>query len=87
MKTIRLQGIGECPAIETGKLKIGDVIMWNYGSLSEVMDIKPASKTGKTVELTLKILEDGTTWKRKRKTNSFVVVVEQVNGKWKYVQR
>ena len=47
--TVKLQGIyGQQPGTPTKNLKIGDVIVWNYGYKSEVVEIHP-SKTGKTI--------------------------------------
>ena len=46
--TVKLQGIynkQEAKAVK--ELKTGDVIMWNYGYTSTVVDLIP-SKTGKT---------------------------------------
>ena len=46
MKEIKLQGIyGKKEAKEVKDLKIGDVITWNYGYQSEVVEMIP-SKTG-----------------------------------------
>lgn len=45
--TVKLQGIsGNRAGIPTKNLKIGDVIVWNFGYKSEVVEINP-SKTGK----------------------------------------
>ena len=47
--TVKLQGIynkQEAKAVK--ELKTGDVIMWNYGYTSTVVDLIP-SKTGKTI--------------------------------------
>ena len=38
--TVKLQGIyGQQPGTPTKNLKIGDVIVWNYGYKSEVVEI------------------------------------------------
>lgn len=45
--TVKLQGInGQQKGTKTKDLKIGDVIVWNFGYKSEVVEITP-SKTGK----------------------------------------
>ena len=52
--TVKLQGIynkQEAKAVK--ELKTGDVIMWNYGYTSTVVDLIP-SKTGKTFTCLLK---------------------------------
>lgn len=57
--TIKLQGInGEKQGIPTKNLKVGDILVWNYGYKSEVVGIIP-SKTGKTITFMLKSLESG----------------------------
>ena len=50
--TIKLQGIYNQQAAKAAKeLKTGDVIVWNYGYTSTVVDLIP-SKTGKTITAT-----------------------------------
>lgn len=72
--TVKLQGIhGQQPAIPTKDLKIGDVIIWNYGYKSEVVEIIP-SKTGKTITFMLKSLESGNISARKMGADRLVVV-------------
>ncbi len=71
---IKLQGIGEQPeGIATKNLKIGDVIVWNYGMKSEVVEIMP-SKTGKTITFMLKSHQDGEIRSRKMGAERLVVV-------------
>ena len=57
--TVKLQGIhGAQKGTPTKNLKVGDVIVWNYGYKSEVVEIIP-SKTGKTITFMLKSFESG----------------------------
>lgn len=57
--TVKLQGIsGNQTGTPTKKLKIGDVIVWNFGYKSKVVEINP-SKTGKTITFMLKSFESG----------------------------
>lgn len=73
MKEIKLQGIyGKKEAKEVKDLKIGDVITWNYGYQSEVVEMIP-SKTGKTFTVMLKSLSDGIIRDRKMKATTLVV--------------
>ena len=75
--TIKLQGIcGQQKGTPTKELKIGDVLIWNYGYKSEVMEIIP-SKTGKTITFMLKSLESGNINPRKMGANRLVVVEEK----------
>lgn len=72
--TIKLQGIaGQQQGTATKNLKIGDVIVWNYGYKSEVVEIIP-SKTGKTITFMLKSFESGNINPRKMGAERLVVV-------------
>ena len=72
--TVKLQGIyGQQPGTPTKKLKIGDVIVWNYGYKSEVVEIHP-SKTGKTINFILRSLDSGEINPRKMGAERLVVV-------------
>lgn len=72
--TIKLQGIsGQQEGTATKNLKIGDVIIWNFGMKSEVVEIIP-SKTGKTITFMLKSHQDGEIRSRKMGAERLVVV-------------
>lgn len=73
MKKIRLQGIcEEKEAKEVKELNIGDIITWNYGYRSRVVNMTP-SKTGKTITLSLESLDDNIVRTRKMKATTLVV--------------
>lgn len=73
MKEIKLQGISKKQqAKEVKNLKIGDIITWNYGYQSRVVDMIP-SKTSKTFTVMLKSLSDGIVRDRKMKATTLVV--------------
>lgn len=75
--TIKLQGInGEKQGTPAKKLKVGDVLVWNYGYKSEVIEIIP-SKTGKTITFMLKSIESGNILPRKMGADRLVVVEEK----------
>ena len=75
--TVKLQGIyGEKKGTPTKDLIIGDIIVWNFGYKSEVVDIIP-SKTGKTITFMLKSLESGNVNSRKMGADRFVVIEEK----------
>ena len=75
--TVKLQGIhGAQKGTPTKELKVGDVLIWNYGYKSEVMEIIP-SKTGKTFTFMLKSLESGNISPRKMGADRLVVVEEK----------
>ncbi len=77
--TVKLQGIynkQEAKAVK--ELKTGDVIMWNYGYTSTVVDLIP-SKTGKTITCLLKSNQDGVVRERKRcrKTGCYCIAASR----------
>lgn len=79
--TIKLQGIyGHKEGTPTRDLKISDVIVWNYGYKSEVVEIIP-SKIGKTITFMLKSFESGNITPRKMGANRLVVVDEKLKSK------
>ena len=56
---MRLQGIYcELPEKKVKDLKIGDIITWNFGYKSQVVDLTP-TKSGKSYNVSLKSLHDG----------------------------
>lgn len=72
MNTIKLQGVYNAqPARAVKDLKIGDIITWNYGYKSEVMELIP-SKTGKTITVMLKSHETGNINPRKMRADRLV---------------
>lgn len=72
--TVKLQGIyGQQTGTAVKNLKVGDVIIWNFGYKSEVIDLIP-SKTGKTITAMLKSHEDGQIRPRKMGAERLVVV-------------
>jgi hypothetical protein len=71
--TVKLQGIyGQQQGKAVKDLKIGDIITWNYGYKSEVVEMIP-SKTGKTITVFLKSMQDGIVRNRKMVANRLVV--------------
>lgn len=57
MAKIKLQGISQrFDGVAAKDLKVGDVLIWNYGSKSEVVGIQP-SKTGKSYAISCKSLQ------------------------------
>ena len=45
MNTTNLQGIGAHQAKAAQQLQVGDVIVWNFGSTSEVLSVAATAKT------------------------------------------
>ncbi len=75
--TVKLQGIsGQQKGTKTKDLKIGDIIIWNFGYKSEIVEINP-SKTGKTITFMLKSFESGNITLRKMGAEKLVVIEEK----------
>lgn len=71
--TVKLQGVsGQQTGTPTKDLKIGDVIIWNFGYKSEVVGVHP-TKTGKQITFDLKSLEDGKIRPRRMGANRLIV--------------
>lgn len=65
MAKIKLQGISQrFDGVAAKDLRIGDILIWNYGYKSEIVNMQP-SKTGKTFVLSLKSFETGNISERK----------------------
>lgn len=73
-RTIQLQGVyGQKAAKPVKDLKPGDVITWNYGYTSTVIDLIP-SKTGKTITAILQSGESGNILPRKMGAERLVAI-------------
>lgn len=71
---MHLQGIyADMPSKKVADLKVGDVIVWNFGYKSAVVSIT-WSKTGKTATLSLRSMSDGILRDRKMHTNTDVAI-------------
>ena len=61
--SIQLQHIGRVPAIPAGNLKEGMRLMWNFGSMSDVVSID--RETAKTIWITEKSDRTGNLFSRR----------------------
>ena len=68
---VQLQGLGWFEGVPAKDLKIGDVLIWNYGHKSKVLSMMP-SKTGKTITFE-ELYEDGKTYPRRMNASRLVV--------------
>lgn len=88
MKTIHLQAIGQKNAIPAKELKVGNVMIWNFGGREKITKITP-SKTGKslTVDIKYDSIFYGKEIESKRRLNSnTLVATEKINpGTRKYL--
>lgn len=73
--TLRLQGLGVLEGIKAKNIKVGDVLVWNYGGTELVKEIT-FSKTGKTLVAVVEC--NGKDYERKMNAER-IVVVEELN--------
>lgn len=72
MKTIQLQSIGRKNATEAKNIKVGDILIWNFGETEKVTSID-YSKTGKTMFLGI-ICKSGWTGTRRISIERLVAI-------------
>lgn len=72
---IQLQSVGQVDARKTSNLKVGDIIMYNFGSTAKITKIEP-SKSGKTFNVTTKSSESGYIGERKYGADRLVGIAE-----------
>ena len=70
---VHLQGVGDKLAKKVCELKIGDVIMWNWGYTSTVVDLIP-NKSGKSIKCVLKSSHDGIIRDRLMRSETLVAI-------------
>ena len=70
--TIQLQSIGKMPAQPASNIKVGTVLMWNFGTKETVLDI--VNETAKT--LSVKIQSGNYVGVRKLNKNRLVCIVK-----------
>jgi len=75
---IRLQSIGLVKGTPASEIKIGDVLVWNFGHTSTVKEVKK-NKTGNTLHLTTISGSDGKEYERKIRVSTLVCIAK--NGK------
>lgn len=69
--TIHLQSVGTVPAIAAEKLRVGNVMMWNFGSTSTVETIENASPY---FLLVTEKTKEGKLYSRKMKKSRLVAI-------------
>jgi hypothetical protein len=70
MTTIHLQSIGRIKGIEAGKLKSGDVTVWNFGYTSTVIEV--VKETAKTIIFKMRSDDSGNIHERRFKKDRVV---------------
>jgi hypothetical protein len=76
---VHLQGVGDLPGIPASDLKPGDVLMWNYGYKSKVVEVLRASACFMliTLEWTSKITGEAERADRRLKKDRLVARIQQ----------
>lgn len=74
---IHLQSIGKVPATPVSELTVGDTLMWNSGSTSEVLGIEKVS--AKFVELTTRGSYNGEVHTQRKNVNTLVCRVSSAS--------
>lgn len=77
---IRLQGTGWHNAKPVRQLKIGNIIEWNFGYTSEVLNLTP-TKTGKQITVTTRSCDTGNVHQRRMGADRLVAVIEREDTK------
>ena len=72
---IHLQSVGEVDARKVSNLKVGDIIMYNFGSTARVTNIE-TSKSGKSFTVTTKSSESGYVGNRTYRADRLVGIAE-----------
>lgn len=72
-RTLHLQGIGKVLGVPLAEIQAGDVLMWNYGSKSEVVSVEPV--TANTYALTTRTA-DGKTWTQRKRGTTLVCRIQ-----------
>lgn len=76
MPKIHLQGLyGDLPAVPAGEIKKGDVLVWNFGYKSTVLEV--IKRTKAQIILLLKSNDSGNTAERRLGINRLVVREEK----------
>jgi hypothetical protein len=71
--SIHLQGIGRVYAIKAGEVKVGTVLIFNYGYKYTVTGLERA-KSGKSVKLTMRSHKDDRVWEQTRRMETLIGV-------------
>lgn len=71
--SIRLQGIGRVHAVKAGEVKVGTVLVFNYGYQYTVTGVELA-KSGKSVKLTMQSHKDDRVWEQTKRVETLIGV-------------
>jgi len=76
MGTTRLQGIGIVPTIPNRRLKVGDILVYNYGSKATITKIIKETKSGRLIAITD---DNGEKFEVKKMNRGSSVVIDKNN--------
>jgi hypothetical protein len=71
--SIHLQGIGRVHAVKAGEVKVGTVLVFNYGYCYTVTGVEQA-KSGKSVKLTMRSHKDNGVWEQTKRIETLIGV-------------
>jgi hypothetical protein len=71
--SVHLQGIGRVHAIKVGEVKVGTVLVFNYGYQYTVTGVEWA-KSGKSVKITMRSHKDDRVWEQTKRTETLIGV-------------
>lgn len=74
-QAMRLQGIGIVLGTPAGDVKVGDRLMWNFGYMSEVLEI--VKETPKTITVKTKSLDSDYVGEHKMGKSRLVCITSQ----------
>ena len=73
--SVSLSSYGKADAYKASKIRKGDILLWNYGSTSKVIDVKP-TKSGKSVEITTRSSKSGEKFKKTYKNDRLLAITK-----------
>ena len=83
MTSQRLQGIGIVPTVSNKKLRIGDTLVFNYGTLEKIVGVHKKTPKGRVL-----LLKVGTKiYKRRKMDSGFSTIAIITKNKLKFITR
>lgn len=73
MKSIQLQSIGKVAATEAQNIKVGSLLAWNFGEISEIVEI--VKETASTIVVKEKSRRSGCIYERRFNKTRLVAIV------------
>lgn len=83
--TIRLQAIGEVPAVFVHELRVGDRMVFNFGYTYKITAIDPVSS--KFVKVAMASERDGSEYSQRMKLDKLVARLERTGNRFDRINR